>query len=156
MKTVELTINALVPTRSGCAIFLGDGEKMTQFFIESAIGLAINDHLAGEEFERPLTYDMMTSLLQSLGATMKRLLINDYQQSGEEDGIYYASMVWEMANEVEQRKIVEIDCRPSDAIALAVRQEIPILILESVWEGLEDKTPLLIDLKEQMGEDLRG
>ena len=152
MNLVKLDITALIPTRAGCAIFLSDGEKIIQFYIENNIGQAINDHISGESYDRPVTYDMVTSLLSSLGAQMKSLIIADHQAEEGEDGVYFVNMVWEMENEVQGRKIVELDCRPSDAIALAVRQDVAIMIRSEVWGRLEDKSQLLHDLKSQMGD----
>ncbi len=156
MSLLKLDIIALIPTRAGCAIFLSDGDKMIQFYIENSIGQAINDHISGESYDRPVTYDIITSLLSSLGAQMKSLIIADYQAQEGEDGIYFANMVWEMENEVQGRKIVELDCRPSDAIALAVRQGVEIMIHREVWEPLEDESQLLRDLKSQMGDGTIG
>jgi len=146
---IELKILSLVPTRAGCAIFLGTDDKAAQFFIDNSTGQAINDHLAQEVFDRPMTFDVMTSLLTNLGAKMQSLIIVDYKEGDEEDGIYYANMVWEVQNEVQHRKIIELDCRPSDGIALAVRQNVPVMITPEVWDRIEDKTSLLDDIKGQ-------
>ncbi len=48
-----------------------------------------------------------------------------------------------------ERKIVELDARPSDCIALAVRHEAPLFVVKSLWEELEDMTNILEDLREQ-------
>ena len=152
MKLIKLNIVALVPTRAGCAVFLVNDDKVIQFYIENGIGQAINDHLAGESFDRPMTFDLMSNLLKSMGARMKSLLIHDYKEDEDSEGVYFANMVWEMSNELEARKIVEIDCRPSDGIALAVRQEVDIMMKMSIWEALEDQSQLLTKLKEQMGD----
>jgi len=151
MNLIILNIIALVPTRAGCAIFLGDGEKVIQFYIENGIGQAINDQLSGQSSERPMTFDLVTNLLNSLGAEMKSFVIHDFK-SEDNDRVYLANMIWEMSNELEARKIVEIDCRPSDGIALAVRQEVDISISQPVWEKLEDQSHILQELKEQMGD----
>ena len=152
MSLIELKITSLIPTRAGCAIFLEAGEKVTQFFIENSIGQAINDHLAGETYERPMTYDMTTALLTSFGARLESLVISEFKASDEGDEIFYATMIWEMSNEIEHRKVVEIDCRPSDGIALAVRQKVPIMVESRVWDQAVDRSELLEELKGQMEE----
>jgi uncharacterized protein len=147
MSVIELSIRALIPTRAGCAVFLGHDDKVIHFFIELSIGQAINEYMAGETFPRPMTFDTVNALMTGFGARMTKVVINDY-----EDEVYYAKMYWMMENEIESKKIVELDTRPSDALALAVRQKAPLFIKEEVWDALEDMSPLLEDLKNQTEE----
>ncbi len=144
MELRQIQITALIPTRAGCALFLGSEEKVIQFFIDLHIGSAINDGIVGNTTERPLTHDVFAQTLAALGAKASKVILTDYNE-----GIYYARIYWEMDNEVYQRKILEIDIRPSDAIAIAVRHDAPIYINEEVWQEVEDKSQLLIELKEQ-------
>ncbi len=147
---VELNIAALIPTRAGCAVFLGDGEKIIHFFIDLHIGQAINDQISGEDTVRPMTHDLFYQSLEALGARMTKMVIVDY-----EDEVYFARTYLEMENEVAHRKIIDIDSRPSDAMALAVRFGAPMYVKEEVWADLEDMTPLLESLKDQAEEEPR-
>lgn len=147
MNHLEINIVALIPTRAGCAVFLGKGKKVIHFFIDLHIGQAINMELAGDQSERPLTHDLFSRTMRGFGARMTHMIISDYR-----DEIYYAKIFWEMENEVKQKSIVEVDSRPSDALALAVRQKAKILMAESVWEASEDRSELLADLKAQVGD----
>ena len=153
MKVKVIRIVALIPTRAGCAVFLGDEDKIMQFFIDLQIGAAINAHLSNEPFERPFTHDLFSQSLDMFGVKMTKMIITDYQND-----IYYARVHLEMKNALEERKSAVMDSRPSDALALAVRQGAPILIDENVWEEVEDMSQLLEDLKKQAddGEDEEG
>ena len=55
-------------------------------------------------------------------------------------------------NELEERKIIEIDARPSDSIALAVQAEAPIYVASHVWEAVEDMSIVLKKMQEASGE----
>ena len=80
--------------------------------------------LAGEKPPRPLTPDLLLSVMEMLGGKLKRIEITELK-----DGTYYARLV------IESRGIeYEIDSRPSDAMALAVRTGAEILVDENVLE----------------------
>ncbi|MEM7738228.1 MAG: bifunctional nuclease family protein [Deinococcota bacterium] len=86
----------------------------------------------GDTNERPMTHDLMLSTFELLGASVKRIEITDLV-----DGTFYAHLI------LENRGIeLDIDARPSDAMALAVRTGVPILIAPSVLDeaALEDVT----------------
>ena len=69
--------------------------------------------------------------------------------------IYYARLILEAENEIMERKIVELDARPSDCIAIAVRAGAPIFVLRELWEQLDDMTAVLQDMRDK-GMDLGG
>lgn len=150
MNVTAIRIAALIPTKAGCAIFLGGDQKLVQFFIDLHIGHAINSHLTGEEFERPLTHDLFTSTMDAMGAELLKVVIYHYEEE-----VYYAKIYWEVENEIQHKKLLEVDARPSDAIALAVRQKAPLFMDSEIWEAAEDMSDLLIELKAQ-ADDFRG
>lgn len=77
---------------------------------------------AQEKFPRPLTHDLMLSMLELLGAEVKRIEVTDLRE-----GTYYARLI------LDNRGIeFELDARPSDALALAVRVDAPLLIAQKV------------------------
>lgn len=133
---------ALLPTPSGCAVFLGDGEKIILIYIDPSIGASINIALQQEKAPRPLTHDLFHGVLGAFGAEVKHVIIVK-----AEGDVFYASLVLEVENEMLQKKIVELDARPSDSIALAVRDSAPIYVLEAVWSELNDVSDLLEDMK---------
>ena len=134
---------ALLPTASGCAVFLGDGHKSIVFYIEPAIGASINAVLSGEQPPRPLTHDLFVQVLEAFGATVTHVVI-----SKVEDEIFYAHLHLSAENEIMEKKIIDADARPSDCIALAVRQEAPIMFVKSVWDEQRDMTHILEELRQ--------
>lgn len=141
---------ALLPTPAGCAVFLGDGHKAIVFYIDLAIGASINAALAGETPPRPLTHDLYLLTLQAFGAKVSRAVIVHVEQE-----IYFARLILEAQNEIMDRKIVEIDARPSDCIAIAVRAGAPLFVVQDLWERLEDMSSVLQDMRDK-GMDLGG
>lgn len=143
-EMVKLELVALLPTPSGCAVFLGDGagEKVILIYIDPSIGASINMALQQDKAPRPLTHDLFHGVLDAFGAKVTRVVI--VKADGD---VFFARLFIEVENEVMQRKIVELDARPSDSIALAVRDSAPIYVLESVWTELNDVSGLLDDMK---------
>jgi bifunctional DNase/RNase len=135
-------IRALIPTNAGTAVFLGNDEKVFTIYIDQAIGAAIGLYLNSVEKERPLTHDLLASVLTSLGAKVERVVINDFR-----NGIYYGRLIITAENELQQRKIIEIDARSSDCMAMAALQKSPIYVSGVVWDEVEDMQPLLEKLQ---------
>lgn len=135
---------ALLPTQAGCAVFLGDGSKAIVFYIDPAVGASINASMAGQSPPRPMTHDLFLLALESLGAEVRRVVI----VSVEED-IYYARLIFEAQNEIMERKIVELDARPSDCLALAVRCGAPVFVVREVWDALPDMASVLEEMREK-------
>jgi len=133
---------ALLPTPSGCAVFLGDGEKVILIYIDPSIGASINMALQQEKAPRPMTHDLFHGVLGAFGAEVTRVVI--VKAEGE---VFFARLFLQVENELMEKKIVELDARPSDSIALAVRDSAPIYVLEEVWGELNDVSNLLDDMK---------
>src|ERR671928_893230 len=89
-------------------------------FEADAIALA----LQGYEPQRPMTHDLLKSVFGELGATISHILVNDI-----DDNTFFARIVVEQGSHT-----IEIDARPSDAIALAVRIDVPIYVEPHVFE----------------------
>ena len=62
---------------------------------------------------------------------------------------YFARLIISAENELHARKIIELDGRPSDCIALAVQQAAPIYVAGEVWDEVEDRTDILKKMEEQ-------
>lgn len=86
---------------------------------------AITLRLQGVQVERPLTHDLLTRVFNTLGAEIQYVIVSDLRSD-----VFYAEIVVEY-NERELR----IDSRPSDAIALAVRAEVPVYVAEKVMDA---------------------
>ena len=145
-SAIPVQIRALIPTNAGTAVFLGNDEKVFTIYIDQAIGAAISLYLNSVEKERPLTHDLLANVLTSLGAKVERVVINDFR-----NGIYYGRLIITAENELQQRKIIELDARSSDCMAMAALQKSPIYVSGVVWEEVEDMTPLLERLQKGEG-----
>lgn len=73
---------------------------------------------------RPLTHDLLGNVIESLGAKVSRVIINELS-----DETFYAKLIVKVGE-----RDVEIDSRPSDAIALAIRAKVPIFVEDAVLE----------------------
>lgn len=137
-ELIRVEILALMPTEAGCAVFLGDGNKVILFYIDPSVGLAIDAAMAGKTMPRPLTHDLYLLTLQAFGAEVSRVIINHVDSD-----VFHARLILEATNEIMERKIVELDARPSDCLAIAARAEAPVYITPEVWMKLEDRSNLL-------------
>lgn len=142
-SVVEVLVKGVMPTTNGCAVFLGNERKTYVIYMDRSIGDTIQRAVSGIQNERPLTHDLMTTILDGLGAEVERAVINDVQE-----GTFYARLIISMENELGH-KIVEIDARPSDSIALALLSEKPIYTARSVMEKSDDMTEILAKILEQ-------
>jgi hypothetical protein len=79
-----------------------------------------------EEFPRPLTHNLMLSLIQDCGYTINRVVIDDFS-----NGIYFSRLV--LVNENEPA--IYLDCRPSDAVILALLNDAPIFAEETMFDN---------------------
>jgi bifunctional DNase/RNase len=135
---VEVEVKGVLPTSAGCAVFIGNDEKVFVIYTDQMVGAAITMFLRKVPKERPQTHDLVASIMDALGAKVERVVVCDFK-----DGVYYGRLILTAENEINQKMIVEIDARPSDCIALAVQQSAPILISEHVWAEAEDMTDVL-------------
>ena len=103
-------------------------EKETERYLPIWIGPAEADAIAiklqGVQSPRPLTHDFACTLIDALGASLKCVVINKL-----EDDMFYAKVIL-----VTGKGEIELDCRPSDAVALAVRLNAPILADKQVLD----------------------
>ncbi len=101
-----------------------EGDRHLPIWIGPFEAEAIAMVLQGVGSARPLPYDLLTNVIEELGATVSRIVVSSLDQD-----VFYSRIVL-----VHQGSEVTIDSRPSDAIALAVRAKIPIHVDESVME----------------------
>jgi len=110
-------------------------EKLSDRYLPIWIGQTEADAIAmklqGVEPPRPLTHDLLRNLVKDLGAKVNYILVNDLR-----DDTFYAKI-----NLTIDSRNLEIDSRPSDAIALAVRVDVPIFAAE----GVVDKAGIILD-----------
>jgi bifunctional DNase/RNase len=105
-----------------------DGPRAFPIVIGIWEAVAIDRNLKGKKTPRPMTHDLLENVLAGLGATLERIVVTDLR-----DRTFFAKLVVR-----KDGTLVDIDSRPSDAIALAVQMQVPIFVAPSV---LEDVTP---------------
>lgn len=108
-----------------------NAERYLPIWIGPAEADAIAIKLQGISPPRPLTHDLLSSIITTLGASVNSVIVSDLR-----DDTFYAKIIIDVDGEQ-----LEIDSRPSDALALAVRTQAPIFAEESVLE----KAGILID-----------
>jgi bifunctional DNase/RNase len=140
---IAATVKGVVPTPNGCAVFLGNEEKTFVIYVDNFVGNAIQMTLDGVKRDRPLTHDLIGSILVGLGTRLERVVIND-----ERDKTFFARILLSMDNELGT-KIVEIDARPSDSIVLSLQQKRPIYVARAVFDAAEDRTDVLEQWRKQ-------
>jgi len=102
-----------------------EGERFLPIWIGPFEADAITLQLQGMEAPRPLTHDLLKAVLETLGGEVEHILI-----SGLEKNTYFAQIVIDADGDT-----VEVDSRPSDAIALAVRVSAPIHVADEVMDS---------------------
>lgn len=85
---------------------------------------AISVALEGKSADRPMTHDLINNIISRMGGKVERILVDDLFQS-----TYYAKI-----DVAIDSKVIQIDSRPSDAIALGIRAKAPIFMAESVLQ----------------------
>jgi len=151
-KTViEVQVRAVLPTSGGCAVFLGNNDKVFIIYVDQTVGSAITMFMRDISKERPLTHDLMALMLEAVGAKVERVIINDLKS-----GTYFGRLILSAENEIQQRKIIELDARPSDCIAMAAQQRAPIYVSEDVWAEVEDMTEVLEKIEASRETDVEG
>ncbi len=144
---VAVTIKGVMPTANGCAVFLGNEEKTFVIYVDHSVGNAIQMTLSGVKKDRPLTHDLIGSMLLGLGAQLDHIVINDARE-----GTFFARILLRMENELG-KKIVELDARPSDSIVLALQQKRTIFVARPVFDGAEDMTEILERVLKQQADE---
>jgi bifunctional DNase/RNase len=140
---VQVQVRAVMPTKEGCAVFLGNLEKVFVIYVDQTVGAAITMFMRETPKERPLTHDLLANIMMALGAKVDRVIINELKNA-----TYFARLIVSAENELQQRKIIEIDARPSDCIAMATQQKASIYISREVWDEVDDMTEVLKKMEE--------
>jgi uncharacterized protein len=143
-SVVEVQVRAVFATGGGCAVFLGNEDKVFVMFVDQSVGRAITMFMQGTQKERPLTHDLLANILRALEVKIERVIVNDLKRS-----TYFARLVLSAENESQQKKIIEIDARPGDCIAMATQQRAPIYVSLDVWDEVQDMTEVLRKMQEE-------
>jgi hypothetical protein len=132
---VEMTIDSIRVSLMNYQRVVILKEKMTDRYLPIWIGPAEADAIAvklqGASVPRPLTHDLLSSVVDVLGARVHSIIVCDLKND-----TFYAKIILNVDG-----KHMEVDSRPSDALALAVRVDVPIYVDDSVL----DKAGILLD-----------
>ncbi len=137
MSEIEMAVSGLaIDERTHTPVVMlreKGGARMLPIWIGPSEASAIAIELTGRKFQRPLTHDLLKTVIEGLDARVPRIAIVDLR-----DKTYYAKVFLERDAEV-----LTIDARPSDCIALALRTRSPIFVREELLrddESVEEMT----------------
>jgi bifunctional DNase/RNase len=99
-----------------------NGSRRLQIVIGLSEALAIDRRVKSVQLQRPMTHDLLDNVIDALSGELEKIVINDLQEH-----TFYAKLVIR-----QQGALVEVDSRPSDAIALGVGGDTPIYVEEHV------------------------
>ena len=145
-EVLPVEIRGILPANSGCAIFLGNEEKVFVIQVEHQMGQIIGMFLKDMPKDRPLTHDLINTIFKGFNITLERVVVTEMKNS-----TYFARLILQQQNELG-RKIVELDARPSDCLALATAQKKPIFVASALFEQVEDMSKWLEEINESGGD----
>lgn len=143
---VPVEIRGILPANSGCAIFVGNDEKVFVIQVEHNMGAVIGMFLRDTPKERPLTHDLLNNVFKGFNITIERAIITELKNS-----TYFARLILKQQNELGT-KLVELDARPSDCLAIASAQKKPIYVASALFSQVEDMSKWLEEINENGGE----
>ena len=123
---MELSRIIITETSPQQVIFLKEkgGQRSFPIVIGISEALAIDRRLKGFEVPRPMTHDLLAGVINAMGGRLEKILINDLR-----DHTFIATLLIRRGDEV-----LEVDSRPSDAIALGVAFDTPIFVAKQVLD----------------------
>lgn len=126
-----------------------EGNRVLPIWIGPMEASAIHSELMGKKYPRPLTHDLLVTIVESLRGKISRVVITDLK-----DSTFFASIYLDAG-----AGAVAIDARPSDSIAIALRSHAPIFIIDKLFEkSMEPQTGAGAPAEkspEEKAEDLR-
>lgn len=143
---VPVEIRGILPANSGCAIFVGNDEKVFVIQVEHNMGAVIGMFLRDTPKERPLTHDLLNNVFKGFDIVIERAVITELKNS-----TYFARLILKQQNELGT-KLVELDARPSDCLAIASAQKRPIYVASTLFSQVEDMSKWLEEINENGGE----
>ena len=139
---IQVQIRGILPANTGCAVFVGNEEKVFVISVDPNMAQIISMYLKDQRTERPLTHELVQHIFKGFGISVERIVITDLRNS-----TYFARLILQQENELG-RKLVELDARPSDCLALATAQRKPIFVATALWEKVEDMSEALERMNE--------
>jgi hypothetical protein len=124
---VEMKVLDVVPTRQGAAVLLVDeaSDKALPIFIGGTEALSIALRHEDRRYERPLTHDLLDTVMQKLGGELIKVHVDELR-----DGVFIGTIFVRNG-----QRTLSVDARPSDAIALALGHDVPIFVARQVLDA---------------------
>lgn len=122
------TVGVDLNTGAALALLHADWQEVLPIWIGQVEAGAIADALEGRAAVRPMTHDLLASVLEELGGTLEEVIVHDLREN-----IYIGTLRIRTANGMR-----DVDSRPSDALALAVRTGARVMAERSLVEGAPD------------------
>ena len=145
----EVRIYSLATTAAECILFLEEltGNRLLPIWIGISEGQAIAIRFSGIVLPRPLTHDLLLSSITSLGWSVQKVVVSDIK-----DNTFYARI-----RVIKDGATQDLDSRPSDAIAVAVRAGCPIFVEEKVFANCQTLSkPITEDEVSKFKADLKN
>ncbi len=149
---IEVVIDSirvsLVSTQRLVMLRDADGDVQLPIWIGPCEADAITIELQDHELARPMTHDLLRNVVEEMGGSLSHILISELR-----DAVFHANLYVKVDEEP-----LTIDCRPSDAIALAVRAKVPIYVSDQVMEeaGLSPEPDISEDAIEPEAEEVES
>lgn len=128
-KLIPVKFQKIMQTRLYTVIILSAQQKQFAIYTESSIGKTIQNYLTESEKVRPMTHDLLNMILTGLDVQIVKIVIYDLK-----DTVYFAKLYLSKEELNGMETFLEIDVRPSDSIALAVLNHVPIYCTQEVLE----------------------
>ncbi len=150
MAMLEMNLDAVMyDVLKRPIVILRYGERILPILVGNAEAFAIANGMEKVDMPRPMTHDLITSILKGFQTTLQSVQV--YKLEG---GTFYAYLILNQEdNGAGDINIIKIDCRPSDAIALAVRMSSPIYVDEEVLRTAGQDNMPQQDIEEEEGEE---
>jgi bifunctional DNase/RNase len=143
---VPVEIRGILPAGTAIAVFLGNDEKIFVIQMDPSMGPVIDAALRNLPKDRPQTHDLMGLVFKGFGITIDRVVITALRLS-----TFLARIVLRQENQLGT-KLVELDARPSDCLALAAAAKRPIFVARSLFDEVEDMTNVLANFQKLRAE----
>jgi len=148
---VAMELSRIVIDTSGGSqrIFLrekGGGGRSFPIIIGLTEALAIDRRLKGKSFHRPLTHELLADVIELLGGKLEKIVINDIRYDLEEGWGTFIATVYIRQDD----RVIQVDSRPSDAIALGAAFGTPIFVAEKVLDQVVERGDRIEVLRQRL------
>jgi hypothetical protein len=119
-----MKVIGVAPTADGDAVLLTSVDKnvVVPIFVGGTEALSIGLRQRGEHFQRPLTHDLLDAIMRELGASLVEVRVDEIKNNTFLGTVFVRS----------GSRVIQLDARPSDAIALAIGNHAPIFVAQRV------------------------